>query len=563
MADVQGNPKPPAEDELRLYVRAKRVFDEYPKIPIVRFETVWPSSTPDRPQRKRLVVQPRSRGFLIGARHAAPQRLGPGQYKVADLFITEETPVGATTAAANAQVAVCCFVEDLPFIVGVVLPDMLLMADETSAAGAITSLTLRTSEKIAGAVRFEMSLRCVDPVKLMRVIGSPHAERELEADRKRKKLIDVRRVAVEKERPSWWELHKWVGRMVAGSTVEQAEFIIKNPDPFTMEDLYPRINLELAQVVRAAVGECSIKDLYGTVAVRERIQQEIQREMGQTLSAYGLEVDRISTFQFFAPDYEKKVLNERGEVAIQAERLETLDQRVALDDQYRLIGDDQHKKEQASRAARDVDTLNANADVQAVADAHRNDKLVRDLEQGSIKKDWNRDQTQKDERLKIQVVEERAAAALRASEAKALAAARVASEQQRLRLEARRAEDEARERAKDAEHRRRLEAVKSIAELPPDQQFLYAMMMNPDLQRAFVALQQANAGQDRLAMAQQFQDKIAAVYGDNTKLVHGLLTEAAKQLGAVMSAHAGGRPPEEQAGSVVLRLDTKNPPNPS
>jgi len=103
--------------------------------------------------------------------------------------------------------------------------------------------------------------------------------------------------------------------------------------------------------------------------------------------------------------------------------------------------------------------------------------------------------------------------------------------------------------------------MKAVAALPPEQQFLYAMMMNPDLQQSFAALQQANAGQERLAMAQSFQTQIAGIYGTNTQMTNALLLEAARQLGAVMTAHAGGQPAQIEEGRVVRDVPpTQSPP---
>jgi hypothetical protein len=63
----------------RLHTRAQTVSKNYESSVIARFETIWLSTEPDRPQRKRVTVQPKTTTFMYSLRHTKPRALSPGR----------------------------------------------------------------------------------------------------------------------------------------------------------------------------------------------------------------------------------------------------------------------------------------------------------------------------------------------------------------------------------------------------------------------------------------------------------------------------------------------------
>ena len=112
----------------------------------------------------------------------------------------------------------------------------------------------------------------------------------------------------------------------------------------------------------------------------------------------------------------------------------------------------------------------------------------------------------------------------------------------------------------NAEHNRRLEAIKLIAGYPPDQQFLLAMQYNPDLQKAFGDMQQARAREDKLEMARQFQEQLQGIYGKQSELSNALLIEAARQLGLILSEQTKSQAPPSQQHVIVHQIPPATSP---
>lgn len=161
-----------------LHMRAETAAAMHQRIVVARFETIWPADNTeaDRPQRRRVTVQPKTRTFMTSMRHTKPRVLGPGRYNVGDLWIGLDDDTGNSTA--DVRVGICATVDDLPFTVPFVFPDHLLLKQDDDAQWALQSLSIRTSDNLLGAARLEMSLECHDPFRLIRAVGTQPLEKE-------------------------------------------------------------------------------------------------------------------------------------------------------------------------------------------------------------------------------------------------------------------------------------------------------------------------------------------------------------------------------------------------
>jgi len=100
--------------------------------------------------------------------------------------------------------------------------------------------------------------------------------------------------------------------------------------------------------------------------------------------------------------------------------------------------------------------------------------------------------------------------------------------------------------AQNAEHQRRFEAVKYLAGKPPEEQLILAMQFNPELQQAFIALQDAKSNEQKVAMAQHFQGQIQDIYGAQSEQTNQLLLAAAQALGLAASSKSKDAAPPLQ-----------------
>jgi hypothetical protein len=495
--------------------RAEQTREAHAAITLARFEVLSAEGT-DAGQRppRRVRVQRGERTVLLSPTTAQPRELSPGVYTVANLFV----PGRDSTSAEQHQLAICCTVSELPVTATFVLPDHLSLEEleETpDEREALKSLSVRTSNGILGAVRVQISLRVQSPRRLIHSLGTDHLDRHLPETEQ--KVLD--------QRP-----HLEPGRGIVGATVHAGMALLSRlllrkgpPEPLepelwtrarslTIADVYPRIRHELLSVIRATVHQETAASLYDTVEVRERVQQDIQRYLAETLDDFGLAVDRVSAFQFFSPDYEE-LLENRGKLAIAAEELVDVRTHVAVQDEYREINKGKAIKDAA-----------AEGEVKRHLDEHKDADEDRRRGREGKQRAFDRDQREADEGQEVRSMLARGQAALQ-----------LAGQLQQMNLEAQ-------EKQRDAEHRRKLEVLRLMAGRPPEEQLVLALSYDSQLQHAFVAAQQARSEQEKLAMAQRFQDQLVAVYGQQSGQVNTLLLEAARQLGAVAvkRVEAGG-----------------------
>ena len=527
------------KDEYGFAMRARQEALNHQGIVIARFEARPECST--APAGERVAVQPGTRKFVISTNMREPRVLEPGRYSVANLLINNRD-----TAESQSWVCVCT-VDDLPKMATFVLPDESSLVDNADMGSALVSLALRTSDNLRGGVRLQMSLACEDPVKLLRTFGDDHLggiRHGEEGEQKPTFRVDehVRRTPPAEEKPrflSW----RWVRNLFGGGEPpkpgEEREYAVQVRS-FTVADLYPRIRLELAGVIRASIRNITAQELYDTVDVRNRVQEDIQRDMAATLETFGMKIDRVSAFQFLSPEYER-LLEGRGKIAIDKQRLTDRREEVAIQLKNRefeeeLVKDnltrtgtlDRHKATEGGKTEQHEATEEGKT--RDVQDQVKAQDAIRRRGMEVAEKDHARAQQLLDERQAQLLQMEKAQAAL-----------------------------DLHNQMREDEHRRALEQIKVYAELPVDKLLQVAMIQHPHLVQAFVAAQQAQGFHEQIKLHDEFRRQLEALFGKNSEQTHKLLIEAAKQLGHVFGKRLQGKKAVPDAEEPTVRVYPAKP----
>lgn len=505
--------------------RAEQVNEKLKAITLARFEAVQDIDGVKMSNTKVVVERGRNQ-FVYTNSDQNPVKLAEGQYSLGKIMLAGG---GTSTEFAG----LICEISTTPITMTFVFPDrqsfndglfdgkkpppnwlQLELIDE-----AVNSLSLRTSDDHLGGATLQIRLHCEDPIKLIRCqdgqlgrkFKSPLGKPGLDSPETTIAVPDKR----------WWWKRMWDNlrgeEPIRERTITTETRRIKN---ITMADLYPLIRLELAEAIGNSIRDFGVQALYNKQDTnRDRLHESIKRYMEKTLQGYGLKIADVVAFQFRSPDYEE-FLQQRGDNTLQKQRLEN-DKMSA--DNRRSKGELDHEefkhienleKEKDHLGVDRGEELQKKLDEIASKRLHRNNQLETEKQ--------NHHLTLERQRLEFER-EQRDAETKRALEYHAQL------QQQQLKVI---------QEMQNADHERRLAAVKLIASYPPDQQFLLAMQYNPELQMAFVALQQAKSQQDKLIMAESFQHQIQTIYGQQSDQTNALLIEAAKQLGLVASAKA-------------------------
>jgi hypothetical protein len=482
---------------------------------------------------KVLVVNKDRQQHVYTSLEHAPLRLGEGRYSLGKIV------VGGQGRPRDAGYLVCD-VSATPIPVTFSLPDTGFIGadvieklehlkqhggDESGwqyiydqLGESINKLNLRTSDDFCGTGLLQMRLCCTDPLQLAR------------------RFPEHRRLQLQSASPNTdrWPF-SWLVDWLTGSEPLKEAY---TATPITLKDLYPVIRLELAEAVCNSVRNFTADALYDRQdSNRSRLHASIRDYMQTTLDGYGLRIEDITAFQFRSTKYEA-FLQERADVMLGRQRFDDIERKEAdiRRDRRALehaeFADIEHNEEGKDTLTheRDLRTLERQGQTQ-----EREDGLARDQQSRRLSMEEERQQFEQRQQLRqLEVYEKYQAGQLKLQQD-----------------------------ALDAEHRRRLEAIKLIAGYPPEQQFLLALQYNPELQQAFVALQHARSNEDRVAMAQGFEVQVQKIYGTQSEQTNELLKEAARALGIAVSAKIKEAAPPKPQHVIVHQPANPPPQNPS
>jgi hypothetical protein len=483
------------EDEYGFVDRAEREEFNHKQIVLVRFQGVQ-GYTGDGAAAgsQRIVVQPRTRSWLLGSSAVEPKQLRPGVYSVANLLIGGNKPGAAGKGHRVYDYSVMCSVSDLPVVATFVLPDLQTFVESGSISRALQSLNLRTSDNQLGAARGQISLIVRDPVRLIKTFGDAQIRRG---------KVDAEVLAGPSKAGLFRRLFNWI----KGNQEPDEQFFAAIP-PFTVADLYERIGLELARSVQTSIGKQTVTSLYEDIRVRDEVQQDMCRDLHDTMAAYGLEIERVSAFQFACPEYEA-LLKRKGAASLDAEALSEDRRELDTKDQRRALKQADAKTQKSVDGELQRHAITEDEQTKLTADEAAKQDQLRKLGRETDRRSHERTQREADEKLRIGLERDKLQLAL-----------------------------DMHNQLKDAEQRRKLEEMHEYAKLPPAQVLQIAMIQNPHLVEAFKAAQGADGTQQQITMLNQFREQLVKVYGENRDQIQQLMLAAVRQIGAVYGKRA-------------------------
>jgi hypothetical protein len=521
-AEAPEKQEDPVEAELVYKIgmlqRAQQIGETLSKVVLARYETIQRTAGVDLASTKLVVKRERAQFIYFNA-ESSPVQLRPGRYELGRIMV-------AGRGRPDDRGCLVCEVSQDPITVTFVFPDFesfdqnLISHDRPlilrGIQEALNSLSMRTSDDQLGGALLQLRLACNEPIKLVRCRDYT---RWADHD---SPLVQVnKRLVKEPAKSLWQRAWDW---LVSNPPEEPGVRETFRTGEITLKDLYPMIRHELAEAVCNSIRNFTVEALYDRQDTnRARLHESIKGYMEKTLEGYGLRIIDVVAFQFRSPDYEE-FLKRRGDVSLNRRTLAEIERNETdLRRQRRELDQEEFEHVESLEEKKDLLALDREGRVQERTDRLAQDKQTRQLTMEAQRLEFERQQQDaEDERQHRQTL-------------RALEYQEKLHEMQAKLLE----------QTRDAEHNRRLEAIQLIAGYPPEQQFLLALQYNPELQQAFVALQQAQSNDQKVEMAQQFQTQIQSIYGHHSEQTNQLLLAAAQALGLAVSSRLKDQPPVE------------------
>ncbi|HWE01600.1 MAG TPA: hypothetical protein VG326_04255 [Tepidisphaeraceae bacterium] len=470
----------------------------------------------------------KERSFLISAHLAEPQELKAGLYKLSELVAV--TSSGRAAPDRQHRFACMCTIPNQQIATTLLFPDIsALYANSTMPTDlqnfrelrksdvklkvsgverALRTTDIRSNDNFLGWVRLQIEFSPKDPRLLVAALqearrvdgsigGEAKTQQEVFEDRFRGKIDESGGSATfTTSRPGMigWFLDHVKGKQefVDGKLMEPTQTI-------TFADLYPLLRFELMRVVSTAVRQCSAEGMYNDEKVQVDLQRDIQNRMGVTLQKYGLEMTRVSAFQFVSEAFQEKL-----ELAEEVEKSrglkELMSGKVDIDIEALEIRDKFLKAKIQSDHVLKIAEL-------------KNESVVEDQKlTGEISRQQQKDAAERKKKLLDTDVDLQNRSA-------ELEFAKKNFEMYRL----------VNDYKAEKDHQRR----EQLAALPADKLLPMLMLENPALQEAFIAAKRAESTSDRVDAERRIRDEMMALNREHGGNLHELMVEAAKQIGHV------------------------------
>jgi hypothetical protein len=465
-----------------------------------------------------LAIQPNRRGLIMSDDRSAPLIIGPGKYQMDQMtaYAGRTDRLGRTKPE---QYVCVCDVGDEPVEATLMLPEPKTwiraipenMERSAWLRDALSHVDIRSSDGFLGAAAVRVGVRCVDPVKLLKVAGS--IPRDV-IENKVATEIDEREASQSLEPTSWFSrVARAAVGLIFGERREVDLDVLSKTANLTFEDLYERIELELARSIRTSARKVTAADLYDNIEVRDRIEDDIQRDLQVALDQMGMAVERVAAFVFLCPEYEI-LLRKRGAVAFDREDANVDSDRVKVTESR--IGNKVALHDLASKGQMQISTaeherkrhdLGQEKKTLAEENALSAQQQAAELSRKSNERDHERDHFEKDEDIRTEVKRKRLQSAL-----------------------------EIHQQYSAAEAKRRLEYAHLLATVPQDRVMEIAAILDPKLADALKASKAHASETQRLKDHQDFQDKLMNFVGAHQKQMLQLMDKSLSEVGKVATA---------------------------
>ncbi|QGJ71571.1 Hypothetical protein PBC10988_32780 [Planctomycetales bacterium 10988] len=541
------------------------------------------------PNIKRLEVREGTFTVLYSPFHG-PLMLEPGEHEISDLGVGAEK---SFEAGKTTQRAYICTVARNPLVTEFVLPDAisareasdardlaahtdLTQRDQqiTIAQHTLTSLSMRTADDILGGATMQLVLRCTNPAPMISMLFSSRFDN---LSPQEKQIFSSQRQNP-KYKGSIGALFSYSYDFVKHAFGMSSGPKIPNTIAFSisMWDLWTQFRMEFAGAIIQSIRNETAQSLYDTVEVRDRVAEDISKIMTDSIRLFGMKVDRVSSFRFISPQYEKML---EGRMKNALDRAELSDLEEAEDIQTER--DEIAKKSGARQAdnAKFNKTLEAEKERHGIGQDRETQRLKNEvhIEQVDHKhlvdaKEFNHEQSKLEaaERTRMQLEFEKGEMQHRLTSQKDDLQFQKLERMMELQAKQYELEDQRSDRQldrklrhEDAEFQRRVTLLKEYAGLPEDSILTIAVAENPKLVQAYTATMKAKGQDEQLTMQKQFRKDIESIYGVNTKQTHELLIEAARQLGSVYTAQAAGKHQASQAEAAITQQPRELPTSPA
>jgi len=475
-------------------------------------------------------VQQMQRAFLYTAHESQPKMLRAGQHQISTLVVSEKDNIHSDKARLH-EFACVCTVSDRPIRTSIILPDAnylrqygefpegvseqnSALVDLSGVQRAISGVGIRTSDNYLGTVRMQLELTPGDPSKLIEELKNAQDDRnpnasKLEAyEQEFKKQIDRKdktgeQVKVTASRGGTiGKILDFMGgkkSLIDGRLLEPVKKV-------SFADLYPQLRFELMRVVATAVRNYAAEDLYDRLETRTNVEQDIKEHMGQTLDFFGLELTRVSAFEFHSLNYEKK-LNIREKVSLERDLNEEKQSYYDGQKQSRRLDSDDTKDQMAVQGEIDRAKIEQNI----LNDAEQQ-KLLDQQHQARLAQEGLTHQAKEQKRLESAQTDSK------------IMREEIATQREALELY--------REKLAIKAHFEQ-ERVKMLSDIPADKLLPIIADRNPALKQALIAAQQADSAEARIEAERRLAQEISSIQSINQQNQWELMKVAAEQIGHV------------------------------
>jgi hypothetical protein len=301
--------------------------------------------------------------------------------------------------------------------------------------------------------------------------------------------------------------------LIRGEHSEADLDVLSKTANLTFEHIYERIELELARSIRTSARKVTAADLYDNIEVRDRIEDDIQRDLQVALDQMGMSVERVAAFVFLCPEYEL-LLRKRGALAFDREDANVDGDRIKVTESR--IGNKVALHDLASKGQMQISTaeherkrhdVGQEKKTLAEENALSAQQQAAELSRKSNEREYERDQFARDENVHTEIRRNRLQQAL-----------------------------EIHRQYSDAETKKRLEYAQLLATIPSDRVMEIAAILDPKLADALKASKAHASETQRLKDHQDFQDKLLNFVGNHQKQMLQLMDKSLSEVGKVATA---------------------------
>ena len=512
-------------------------------------------------------LQPTHKSFLLTAHDPTPVPISAGEYRLTELVYSE---TGRRDKTDQHRFACTCSLASRPISTTVSFPDLQHLFEYANVPQGSASLDqldrmapdkfsqsftpdtvmralnaagIRSQDNFLGRVTVQLVLEVVDPQRLVATLqetqrtagkggGAGQGSLSEVQARKFQQTATADNVMVGGRRRKLFE--RMLGLKDEAALVNSE--LLEPTETITFADLYPHVRFEMMRVIAMVIGTTRADDLYTNPNAQRDLEDEIKRQMSQTLEAQGLALSRVSALQFLSDRFESKL---------------KLEEEVAFEDNVAGL------KRRAMENARDLAEAEldhtgsfdrARLEQERLTDAQKSRLLdqqqAADVQRRQLAEEADRDRRVRDASADVQIDRERRSLD-HEERLRELEYARVGLElhRERRRIDADIAADRAR----------------LLAEMPPDRLLLILIDQNPSLQQAFIAAKQAEGHQERAEAEKMIVAEITRLEGEHRGDTQQLLVEAIKQIGPVTGHLIDAQRGNRRDARPVRRRDEYTP----